>query len=133
MKEVEKAYIAGIVDGEGSIGLWHHKNETHMPNVSIVNNSLELLEWIKLRIGGTIVSKKKRLKHHRNSYCLSVRQDRAIRFLNEIKKFLIIKKLQAELIIKEYKSVTHRAGKYTPEMLKKKAELVARMRKLNQR
>ena len=34
MNEVEKAYIAGIVDGEGSIGLWrHHKNETHTPNV----------------------------------------------------------------------------------------------------
>ena len=37
MNEVEKAYIAGIVDGEGTIGLWrHHKNETASPMVTII-------------------------------------------------------------------------------------------------
>lgn len=134
MKEVERAYIAGIVDGEGSIGLWrHHKNETHTPNVTVANNSLELLQWIRAKVGGTIVSKKKRLEHHQNSYAWSVRQDRAIRFLNDIKEFLIVKRPQAELIIKEYKAVTHRSGKYTSEMLKRKEVLVAKMTKLNQR
>lgn len=134
MTAVEKAYIAGIVDGEGSVGLWrHHKNETHAPNVSVANNNLELLQWIQAKVGGTIVSKKKQLPHHNNSYAWSIKQDRAIRFLNEIKKYLIIKKRQAELITKEYKMVTHRAGKYTPEMLKKKEALVAAIRKLNQR
>ncbi len=134
MTEIEKAYIAGIIDGEGSIGLWRHrKNETATPNVSVANNSLELLQWIKFRVGGTIISKKKRKTHHNYSYAWSVRQDRAIRLLNEIKEFLIIKKKQAELITSEYKSVTHRAGKYIPQMLEKKQKLVEKMKKLNQR
>ncbi len=94
LEEVEKAYLAGIVDGEGTVTL---------------------------------------MKHHKNSYAWSVRQDRAIRFLDEIKKYLIIKKPQADLITQEYKSVTHRAGKYTPEMLDKKMRLVAKIRELNQR
>lgn len=134
MNEVEKAYIAGIVDGEGTIGLWrHHKNETHTPNVTVANNSLTLLQWIRSKVGGVIVSKKKRQAHHGDSYAWSIRQDRAISFLNEIKGYLIIKKQQAELITGEYKAVTHRAGKYTPEMLAKKAALVAKIRNLNQR
>ena len=134
MTEVEKAYIAGIVDGEGSIGLWrHHKNETHTPNVTIANNSLPLLQWIQSKAGGHIVSKKKRQAHHGDSYAWSVRQDRAIKFLNEIKAYLILKKPQAELITGEYKAVTHRAGKYTPEMLMKKEALAAQIRSLNKR
>ena len=134
MDEVEKAYVAGIVDGEGTVTLMkHHKNETPLPCVAVANNNLELLKWLRARIGGTITSKKKRLPHHNDSYAWYVRQDRALRFLNEIKCYLIIKKQQAELITKKYKSVTHRAGKYTPEMLTKKNALVAKIRELNQR
>ena len=134
LEEVEKAYVAGIVDGEGTVTLMkHHKNETHIPFVGIANNSLELLKWIKSLAGGNICSKKKRLPHHNDSYVLNIRQDRALRFLNEIKQYLIIKRRQADLITSRYKSVTHRAGKYTPEMLKNKMLLVAKIRKLNQR
>jgi len=134
LDEVEKAYVAGIVDGEGTVTLMqHHKNETPTPCVSVANNNLELLKWLRLRFGGTIVSKKKRLPYHNDSYAWSVRQDRAIRFLDGIKQYLIVKRSQADLITQKYKSVTHRAGKYTPEMLAKKMKLVAQIRKLNQR
>jgi len=134
LKGVVKAYLAGIIDGEGTVTLMkHHKNETPCPSVSVANNNLELLKWIKSVFGGVISSKKKRLPHHNESYAWAIMQDRAIRFLNEIKQYLIIKKPQAELITRSYKAVTHRAGKYTPEMLRKKNELVAEIRKLNQR
>jgi hypothetical protein len=134
LDEVEKAYLAGIVDGEGTVSLMkHHRNETPAPLVAVANNNLQLLRWIKDKIGGVIVSKKKRLPHHRNSYTWSIRQDRAIRFLDEIKFYLIVKKQQAELITTVYKSVTHRAGKYTPKMLAKKNKLVAKIRELNRR
>jgi len=134
LEKVEKAYLAGIVDGEGTVTLMkHHKNETPTPSVTVANNNLKLLKWIKAKIGGNIVSKKKYKYYHSDSYAWSVRQDRAIRLLNEIKRYLIIKRPQADLITKKYKSVTHRAGKYTPDMLEKKMRLVAKIRELNQR
>ena len=134
MEEVEKAYLAGLVDGEGTVTLMkHHGNETPTPNATIANNNLELLEWVKTKVGGMVVSKKRRLPHHSNSYAWVIRQDRAIRFLEEIKQYLIVKRQQAELITTTYKLVTHRAGRYTPEMLAKKNELVAKIRELNQR
>lgn len=41
MKEVEKAYIAGIVDGEGTVTLTRqHKNETATPCVIVSSNEL---------------------------------------------------------------------------------------------
>lgn len=87
MEEVVKAYLAGIVDGEGTVTLMkHHKNETPIPFVGIANNNFELLKWIKTEVGGNICTKKKRLPHHSDSYVLNIRQDRALRFLNEIKK-----------------------------------------------
>jgi len=134
LEEVEKAYLAGIVDGEGTVTLTRHrKKETPGPRVAVANNNLKLLEWIKSRVGGVIVSKKKRKPHYSDSYAWYAQQDRAIRFLDEIKQYLIIKKPHADLILQKYKSVTHRAGKYTPEMLRKKMRLVAQIRKLNQR
>lgn len=48
MLETEKAYIAGIIDGEGSIMLTKfHKNQYPSPCVSISSTDMELLEWIK--------------------------------------------------------------------------------------
>jgi hypothetical protein len=134
LTEIEKAYIAGIVDGEGTVTLaLHHKNETPGPYVSVANNNLELLEWIRSKADGCITKKRKNKPHHHDSYTWYVRHDRALRFLNEIKKYLIIKKPHADLITGQYKQVTHRTGKYTAAMLRKKMRLVAKIRALNQR
>lgn len=134
MKAVEKAYLAGIVDGEGTVTLAkHHRNETPVPYVAIANNNLEMLKWVKTRAGGIIIHKRRRLVYHKESYAWSVRQARALRFLKDIRPFLIVKKQQASLILGKYKTVTHRAGKYTPELLRRKMMLVAMIRKLNQR
>jgi hypothetical protein len=43
----EKAYIAGIIDGEGSIMLIRfHKSQQSAPCINITSASIELLEWI---------------------------------------------------------------------------------------
>ncbi len=48
MTDAEKAYIAGIIDGEGSIMLTKfHNNQYPSPCISISSTTIELLEWIK--------------------------------------------------------------------------------------
>lgn len=48
MTETEKAYIAGIIDGEGSMMLQRfHKNSFPSPCVSIASTTLKLINWIK--------------------------------------------------------------------------------------
>jgi len=135
LEEIEKAYIAGLIDGEGTVTLSRkHSNETASPEVSIANNDLQLLAWVRNAVAaGKISLKRKNRPHHHQSYTWSIRDNKAISFLNEIKNYLIVKKQQAELITTSYKMYTPRNGKYTPEMLKRKLELVAQIRKLNQR
>jgi len=59
----EKAYIAGIIDGEGSIMLLKfHNNQFPAPCISISSTTLELLEWLKNKTRvGTIKEKKELL------------------------------------------------------------------------
>jgi len=129
-----RAYLAGIIDGEGTVSLLRKRSsETPSPNVSIANSNLPLLKWVKKNFGGCISTKRKYQPHHRQAYAWCLTHDKALRLLFEIKEFLIIKRPQADLILREYKSTTVRTGKYSPKMLKAKMKLVAKVRKLNQR
>lgn len=59
MTSIEKAYIAGIIDGEGSIMLLQlHNNQFPVPCISIASISYELLEWLKQTIGTGIIKSK---------------------------------------------------------------------------
>ncbi len=131
----EKAYIAGIIDGEGTITLSKkHKNETPSPRVTISNCNLDVLKWIKKKAGYGNIQRKKRVReHHSIPFELRILSDRAIHFLNEIKDYLRIKKPHAILITEKYKSVTLRNGRYSKDLLEKKMKLVNDIKKLNQR
>ena len=129
MTETEKAYIAGIIDGEGSIMLQRiHKNENPSPCVSITSTTLELLEWVKNTVGkGRIISKKNyNIEKHKDCYSYVLRRNNAIQLLNDIYPYLIIntKKKRAELIISTYKSITPGNGYYTEEILTLKEEFI---------
>jgi hypothetical protein len=117
MTSTEKAYIAGIIDGEGSIMLTRfHKNQYHSPCISISSTDLELLEWIKNTIkSGKITTKKNYDKEkHKNSYTYTIIYDEAIKLLQDIEPYLVIekKKARARHIISKYKEVTIRNGRY---------------------
>ena len=125
MLETEKAYITGIIDGEGSIMLQRfHTNEFPAPGVSIASTSLELLEWIKKTIEkGVIISKKNyNPEVHKDCYSYILRRNDAIYLIKEIYPYLIIesKRKRAELILKNYKALTPRNGRYSLEMLEAK-------------
>lgn len=127
MTETEKAYIAGIIDGEGSIMLQKiHSNEFPSPCVSIASTTLELLEFIKVKVGKGSIIKKKNYNQslHKNCYSYILRRNDAINFIKEIYPFLIIesKKKRAKLILDKYKSLTSRNGRYSYEMLKAKED-----------
>ncbi len=93
MTELEKSYIAGIIDGEGSIMLQKfHKNQFPSPYVSIASTTIELLEWIKEKVGYGIIKNKKNYnpEKHRDYYSYIFKYDDAIKFLEDIYPYLII-------------------------------------------
>jgi hypothetical protein len=131
LTKVEKAYIAGIIDGEGSIMLTRfHNNQLPSPCVSIASTSLELLTYIKgVANIGTIKGKKNYNKDkHKNSFSYVIKYDNAINLLIDIYPYLILddKKKRAHMIISEYKNLTPRNGRYSEELLEKKLDFYNR-------
>ncbi len=59
---------------------------------------------------------------HKLSYSFIIKQNNAIKLLEDIYPYLIIesKRKRAEMIITQYKALTPRNGRYTDEQLAKK-------------
>ena len=125
MLKWEAAYIAGIIDGEGSIILTRmHDKEHRRPCITIASTDKELLLYAQSLIGGTIINKKNyNPEKHKNSYTLNITKKKEVfPALKQILPFLRInkKRLRALWILEQYDSVTVRNGKYTSEELAKK-------------
>ena len=114
------AYMAGILDGEGSIQLVNiSKGCFRSPVVCISNNEIEILNIFKDAYGGTIVKKKIYKEHHQQSYDWKITYNGAIKVLKDLLPYMLHKEKirRANLIINTYPKVTKRNGKYTDEEL----------------
>ncbi|WBL14411.1 LAGLIDADG family homing endonuclease [Sutcliffiella sp. NC1] len=127
MKEWEAAYIAGIIDGEGSITLTRiHRNEYRRPCISISSTDKELLSYIQSITGGNIVNKKNYSpEKHKDSFVLTIKKKKDVfNTLEHIVHFLRVpqKRKRAAWILNKYDSVTPRNGKYNETSIRRKIE-----------
>jgi hypothetical protein len=125
MEGWEAAYIAGIIDGEGSISLTRlHECEHRRPCISIASTDKELLIYIQSLSGGTINNKKNyNPDKHKDSFTLNIKNKEAvISLLRYTSPYLRVdkKRNRAQWILKKYEEVTPRNGKYNLKSLEKK-------------
>jgi len=117
LSEAEAAYVAGIIDGEGTITLTRtHRGEGRRPVVSISSTELPLLRYIRSIIGaGRITSKVTARRHHSPSFAYVVSSRQALALLAQISMYLRTYKLQrCRLLLDEHLTVAPRNGRYTP-------------------
>ncbi|MEY2192917.1 LAGLIDADG family homing endonuclease [Neobacillus sp. BF23-41] len=125
MESWEAAYIAGIIDGEGSITLTRmHENENRRPCITVASTDKELLVYIRSLTDGTINSKKNyNPERHKDSYTLTIKKkDSVVTLLKKISPYLRVdkKRKRALWILENYEKVTPRNGKYNSLLLTKK-------------
>ena len=102
MENTELAYIAGIVDGEGSIAISRARrggHTTYFVSVSVSNTVHWLLEWLKFNFGGCIVQLKKP-PQQKEAWEWKLSRGPGMRFVKAILPYLLLKKAQADLAIK---------------------------------
>ena len=122
MKRTELAYIAGIVDGEGYIGISadHRKRNPDKPcwrlRVAVTNTNEWLVQYLKFSIGGGVILLKNS-KNPKPCYQWSTDRGKAAEFLKLILPYLQLKRPQAELAIKFQASVTKSTRKLTEGQL----------------
>lgn len=152
LSETDKAYLAGFIDGEGSISIRRYNPKPdHRESWGIVirisNLNKRVLEYVSEKAGqGTIqkikMNKYKGRENQRDYYQFSVHSKRAAILLQEILPYLKIKQKQAKIAIGFQKLIRYdwtrkdlpRGFSYIPEEnLQKRWILWEECRKLNSR
>jgi len=120
MKDTDIAYLAGLIDGEGSICLERsHKNQCYRwPSVVVSSTTFELMVLLKSWAGGCICSKKPYLEHHKQCWYWRLKGTRAVQLCQTLLPWLRVpeKVYRAYLVSNEYPQVTPRNGKYSKTM-----------------
>lgn len=132
MREKTKAYMAGIFDAEGCLGIYPSNRDgqvKYQPVIRMCNNSRLLMKWMVRYFGGTFSKR----TFHRKGYRSSVGYDWHIydqkhisSFLSLILPYLVLKQEQAKLMI-EYTSLT---WNYDPGA---REQLAIKVKKLKQK
>lgn len=130
MTEIELAYIAGLVDGEGSVTLCrqHKTDQFRTPTLSLTNTDKGLVDLMKQAFGGSIRKQKAYKEHHLPAWVWSCVYNRALFACTVLLPYLrhASKITRARMFVYEYKNLTPRHGKYTEEMRKTKLEFEER-------
>ena len=116
---VQSAYLAGLIDGEGTITLTRiHPRESRRFVVSISNNDASLLAFVKTEIGaGKITTKRTYSERHAPSFTYQISSRQALDFLQLVVPFLkTYKAKRANLALADYLRLTPRNGRYTPAL-----------------
>lgn len=115
--EALDAYVAGLIDGEGTITLSRNNrgDPYRTPVVSMTSTTRELVTLLHEEYGGAVRVHRTYRAHHSDSFIWSVRHDRALMMLERIARYLRVpeKANRADLILTRYKAVTPRNGKYS--------------------
>lgn len=111
----DAAYLAGLIDGEGTIALTRrHADERRHVVVSISSTELELLTWAKETTGvGKITRKRTISDRHAPGLTYSVSNRQALDVLGAVAPYLrSYKRFRANLVLQNYLALTPRNGKY---------------------
>lgn len=103
LSDAEAAYIAGFIDGEGTISLNRlfkkHPHPTFYPLVRIDNVNKEVLTWINERIGGRLHHIIEKRINHQNKWRLDTARTLEItELLKQLIPFLKVKRKHAEVL-----------------------------------
>ena len=115
----DAAYLAGLIDGEGTISLSRrHANERRQLVVSISSTEPDLVDWpVKATGVGKVTRKRTSSDNHAPGLTYSVSNRQALAVLEQVEPYLrSYKKARARLALDHYVALTPRNGKYTPQL-----------------
>lgn len=119
-------YVAGIIDGEGTITLSraHKTDKWRTPVVSVSSTTIEILNALVVVFGGHICKHKVYKNHHLPSFSWRIEGRKAVDLCAQLKDCLLVpsKRERAGLIATKYVACTPRNGKYNAAITRKKQQ-----------
>ena len=126
----EAAYLAGLIDGEGTITLTRvHRGENRRLVVSVSNNDRCLLDFVRTSIGaGRITNKRTYSARHAPSFAYQISSRQALDLLRHVVPYLkTYRAKRASLALSEYLRLTPRNGRYRPAVAASRREFELRL------
>jgi hypothetical protein len=136
LSDIEKGYIAGIIDGEGTISIRKGRvrgRTKYQPYLVVVNTDLTLIQYLisRLNLNTTTMKEKKTFpKNRKQAYLLSVRGKTILPLLKAIEPLLVVKKRQCLLVAEWIESRLNRAT-YNAPYSNLEIELYEEVKRLN--
>ena len=137
------AYIAGFVDGEGTISILRYYKSNYKEKrrmdwrafVGINNTNKEVLEWIMLTVGAGNLSKSNRREGYKTCWKYSLSGSNSIIFSQALLPYLKVKRTNALILIELGKTLANSyMPRKTPEYIKeKREELTNQIQSINRR
>ena len=121
-------YLAGLVDGEGSISMGG-RAKYHTLRVTITNTHYPTMKWVHNLLGGSFVQRLKSVSTYKTCYQWSLHGKDAQRFLARIHPYTRIKREQITLAL--MLPLGNKGQKIPEEQLSKREELFLEIRRLN--
>ncbi len=129
LKRDEWIYLAGIIDGEGTLTIDSKKGNFNA-KISIVTTNSELANWLREKLKTPVtVSKNKKHPEYRDKYEFFIHGYKTKPFLKKILPFLIVKKRNAKLLI-EFINIRLSRSKHS-EHSEEEQSIVEEIRKIN--
>lgn len=129
LSPVEIAYLAGIIDGEGHIGLSKQKRyNTPRGRLTITNTDSRLLLWLRDKIGGSITTNHADVRtggKWRKCFIWQVVSRQACEVLKACLPMLIVKREQAQIMIGYFELKRRTSYKTAPEEMERLNTAVA--------
>lgn len=127
---VDAAYLAGIIDGEGSVILYKRR-EVVAVMLTVSNTAKQLLDWIADKTGvGAVCSQYKETEKRKATWFWRCNADAAESVLQQIRPYLVLKSAQADLALATQKQLRDPGLKATHSW---QMEYLDKMRALNKR
>ncbi|MGH9317727.1 MAG: hypothetical protein ACRD1P_11560 [Thermoanaerobaculia bacterium] len=146
--ETKRAYLAGIIDGEGTIGILKvkpkdHRNVFHYAVVEVSNTNSKLIEWLTVNVGcqsGCVVQNRTKLDKSGEKckplFRIAWRSLQAERVIRIALPYLVLKREQAELVLRLRSTMQKKGGvrvSVSKEVFLFRESLFQRIKKLNTR
>lgn len=130
LSETEKAWLAGVIDGEGSIGIYRSVDGRRV-QIQVANTHRGFIDRVRAVVGcGSICPREPRGLHkgRKTVYHYTCKgSERGLKILAQVLPYLIVKREKAEAIIQELR--THPFGRWAaaaPEARKRMSDLTRR-------
>jgi hypothetical protein len=99
MKNRDVAYMAGLMDTDGTLGIYYKGVSGYQVSIEFYNDDKPLMEWVVDRFGGTFRAKKDPRRTTIGYRWSPQGRKNCCEFLNDIIPYLVLKKQEAGIVL----------------------------------